>query len=209
MKPNPLFYWLVRNTFRILLRVYNRCSVRWLEDLDPDERVVVACNHASNLDPLVVGSFFPRRLRYFAKEELFRSWFLGSSIRALGAVPVSRADNASAAGALKGFMKLYREGSDILIFPEGGRSPDGRLQPLEAGVALIAARERAPILPAFIHGSFDAMPTGSRFVRPSKIVLTFGRTLRFPAEVYESRGCRDVIMGALTDAMRALESASA
>ena len=209
MKPNPLFYWLVRNTFRILLRVYNRCSVRWLEDIDPDERVVVACNHASNLDPLVVGSFFPRRLRYFAKEELFRSWFLGSSIRALGAVPVSRADNASAAGALKGFMKLYREGSDILIFPEGGRSPDGCLQPLEAGVALISARERAPILPAFIHGSFDAMPTGSRFVRPSKIVLTFGRTLRFPAEVYESRGCRDVIMGALTDAMRALESASA
>ena len=209
MKPNPLFYWLVRNTFRILLRVYNRCSVRWLEDIDPDERVVVACNHASNLDPLVVGAFFPRRLRYFAKEELFRSWFLGTSIRALGAVPVSRADNASAAGALKGFMKLYREGSDILIFPEGGRSPDGRLQPLEAGVALIAARERAPILPAFIHGSFDAMPTGSRFVRPSKIVLTFGRTLRFPAEVYESRGCRDVIMGALTDAMRALESASA
>ena len=207
MKPNPLFYWLVRNTFRILLRVYNRCSVRWLEDIDPDERVVVACNHASNLDPLVVGSFFPRRLRYFAKEELFRSWFLGTSIRALGAVPVSRADNVSAAGALKGFMKLYREGSDILIFPEGGRSPDGRLQPLEAGVALISARERAPILPAFIHGSFDAMPTGSRFVRPSKIVLTFGRTLRFPAEVYESRGGRDVIMGALTDAMRARESA--
>ena len=208
MKPNPLFYWLVRNTFRIILRVYNRCSVRWLEDLDPDERVVVACNHASNLDPLVVGAFFPRRLRYFAKEELFRSWFLGTSIRALGAVPVSRADNASAAGALKGFMKLYREGSDILIFPEGGRSPDGRLQPLEAGVALIAARERAPILPAFIHGSFDAMPTGSHFVRPSRITLTFGRPLRFPAEVYEGRGGRDIIMGALTDAMRALESAS-
>ena len=77
----------------------------------------MACNHASNLDPLVVGAFFPRRLRYFAKEELFRSWFLGTSIRALGAVPVSRADNASAAGALKGFMKLYHEGSDILIFP--------------------------------------------------------------------------------------------
>ena len=208
MKPNPLFYWLVRNTFRIILRVYNRCSVRWLEDLDPDERMVVACNHASNLDPVVVGSFFPRRLRYFAKEELFHSWFLGTSIRALGAVPVSRADNASAAGALKGFMKLYREGSDILIFPEGGRSPDGRLQPLEAGVALIAARERAPILPAFIHGSFDAMPTGSHFVRPLRITLTFGRPLRFPAEVYEGRGGRDIIMGALTDAMRALESAS-
>lgn len=208
MKPNPLFYWVVRNTFRLLLRLYNRCSVRWLEELDPNERMIVACNHASNLDPVVIGAFFPRRLRYFAKEELFRSWFLGTSIRALGAVPVSRADNASAAGALKGFMKLYREGSDILIFPEGGRSLDGRLQPLEAGVALIAAWERAPILPAFIHGSFDAMPPGLRFVRPSKISVTFGRPLRFADAVYESRGGRDVIMQELTSVMRGLESAS-
>ena len=208
MKPNPVFYWVVRNLFWLILKVYNRCSVRWLAPLDPNERVIVACNHASNLDPIVVGSFFPRRLRYFAKEELFRSWFLGTSIRALGAVPVSRADNASAAGALKGFMKLYREGSDVLIFPEGGRSPDGRLQPLEAGVALIAAHERAPILPAFIKGSFDAMPPGLPFVRPSKITVTFGRPLRFSDAVYQSKGGRDVIMGELTAAMRALESAS-
>lgn len=208
MKPNPVFYWVARNLFWLILKVYNRCSVRWLAPLDPNERVIVACNHASNLDPIVVGSFFPRRLRYFAKEELFRSWFLGTSIRALGAVPVSRADNASAAGALKGFMKLYREGSDILIFPEGGRSQDGRLQPLEAGVALIAAHERAPILPAFIKGSFDAMPPGLPFVRPSKIAVTFGRPLRFSDAVYQSKGGRDVIMGELTAAMRALESAS-
>ena len=208
MKPNPVFYWVVRNLFWLVLKVYNRCSVRWLAPLDPNERVIVACNHASNLDPIVVGSFFPRRLRYFAKEELFRSWFLGTSIRALGAVPVSRADNASAAGALKGFMKLYREGSDVLIFPEGGRSQDGRLQPLEAGVALIAAHERAPILPAFIKGSFDAMPPGLPFVRPSKITVTFGRPLRFSDAVYQSKGGRDVIMGELTAAMRALESAS-
>lgn len=208
MKPNPVFYWVVRNLFWLILKVYNRCSVRWLAPLDPNERVIVACNHASNLDPIVVGSFFPRRLRYFAKEELFRSWFLGTSIRALGAVPVSRADNASAAGALKGFMKLYREGSDVLIFPEGGRSPDGRLQPLEAGVALIAAHERAPILPAFIKGSFDAMPPGLPFVRPSKITVTFGRPLRFSDAVYQSKGGRDVMMGELTAAMRALESAS-
>ena len=208
MKPNPVFYWVVRHLFWLILKVYNRCSVRWLAPLDPNERVIVACNHASNLDPIVVGSFFPRRLRYFAKEELFRSWFLGTSIRALGAVPVSRADNASAAGALKGFMKLYREGSDILIFPEGGRSADGRLQPLEGGVALIAAHERAPILPAFIKGSFDAMPPGLPFVRPSKIAVTFGRPLRFSDAVYQSKGGRDVIMGELTAAMRALESAS-
>lgn len=205
MKQNPVFYFIVRNLFRIVLKIYNRCSVRWEERLD-DEKMIVACNHCSNLDPIVIGSFFPRRLRYFAKEELFRPWFLRTVIQALGAVPVSRADNASAAGALRGFMKLYQEGSDVLIFPEGGRSPDGRLQPLEAGVAVIAAHTRAPILPVFLHGTFDAMPTGAHFVWPSKINVTFGRPLRFSEEVYRSRDGRDVIMEKLTAVMKTLET---
>ena len=103
-------------------------------------------------------------------------------------------------------MKLYQEGSDVLIFPEGGRSLDGELQPLEAGVALIAAHERAPILPVFVKGTFEAMPTGARFVRPKKITVTFGRPLRFPEDVYKGKGGRDTIMAALEEAMRALEA---
>ena len=206
MKPNPVFYAIVSGLLRMALRVYNRCSVRWEEPLDPDERMIVACNHTSNLDPVVVGCFFKRQLRYFAKEELFRSWFLGTVIRALGAVPVSRSDNASAAGALRGFMKLYRDGSDVLIFPEGGRSPDGKLKPLEGGVALIAAHERAPILPVFIHGAYEAMPTGAHFIKPHKITITFAKPLRFPDEVYSRKDGRDVIMQRLTDVMKSLES---
>ena len=205
MSQNRVFYAFVRIFFRLLLMLWNRCSARWEEPLS-DERMIVACNHCSNLDPLVVGCFFPRRMRYFAKEELFQSWFLGTSIRALGAVPVSRASSASAAGALKGFMKLYQEGNDVLIFQEGGRSLDGKLQPLEAGVALVAAHEQAPILPVFIHGSFKAMPPGAHFVWPSKISVTFGKPLRFSDEVYKSREGREVIMEKLTEAMRALES---
>ncbi|MCR4818755.1 MAG: 1-acyl-sn-glycerol-3-phosphate acyltransferase [Fretibacterium sp.] len=205
MKQNRVFYAIVRNFFRLLLMLWNRCSTRWEEPLSGD-RMIVACNHCSNLDPLVVGCFFPRRLRYFAKEELFRSWFLGTSIRALGAVPVSRSSSASAAGALKGFMKLYQEGNDVLIFPEGGRSPDGKLQPLEAGVALLASHEQAPILPVFIRGSFKAMPPGAHFVWPSKISITFGKPLRFPEEVYKSRKGREIIMESLTEAMKALDS---
>ena len=187
MKQNKIFYATVKIFFTVLLKIYNRCSVKWLEKLNPDEKFIVACNHASNLDPLVVGCFFPRRLKYFAKEELFKNWLFGACIRALGAVPVSRADNASAAGALRGFMKLYEDGSDVLIFPEGGRSLDGKLQPLEGGVALIAAREKAPILPAFIHGTFNAMPPGSALVKPSKIKITFGKPLRFSDEIYKSK----------------------
>ena len=206
MKQSKVFYFIVKNFFRILLMIYNRCSSRWLEKLSPSEKFIVACNHASNLDPLIVGCFFPRMLRYLAKEELFTGWFLGTCIKALGAVPVSRSSNASAAGALKGFMKLYQEGSDVLIFPEGGRTLDGKLQPLEAGVALIAAHEHAPILPVFIHASFRAMPPGSAFVKPTKLRVTFGKPLRFSDEVYDSKQGRKIIMDALTESFRELEA---
>ncbi|MBQ3653577.1 MAG: 1-acyl-sn-glycerol-3-phosphate acyltransferase [Synergistaceae bacterium] len=205
IKQNKIFYFIVRNFLKIVLMIYNRCSSKWLCKL-PDEHMIVACNHASNLDPVIVGCFFPRRLRYLAKEELFTNWLFGGCIKALGAVPVSRSSNASAAGALKGFMKLYQEGSDVLIFPEGGRTLDGKLQPLEAGVALIAAHEHAPILPVFIHGSFRAMPPGAAFIKPTKLRVTFGEPLKFSDEVYASKEGRKIIMDSLNAAMRKLEA---
>ena len=206
MKQNKIFYAIVKHFFKFLLIIYNRCSVKWLEKLDTNEKMIVACNHSSNLDPLIVGCFFPRILKYFAKEELFHNWLFGACIRALGAVPVSRADNASAAGALRGFIKMYQEGSDVLIFPEGGRTLDGKLQPLEAGVAVIAAREKAPILPVFIHGAFNAMPPGAVFVKPTKIRVTFGKPLRFSDDVYKSKEGRNIIMAELDKTMKALEA---
>ena len=206
MKQNKIFYTIVKNFFKIILIIYNRCTSKWLEKLNPNEKYIVACNHASNMDPVIIGAFFPRRLRYLAKEELFVNWFLGTSIRALGAVPVSRADNASAAGALRGFMKLYQEGNDVLIFPEGGRTLDGNLQPLEGGVAVIASHTRAPILPVFIHGSFKAMPPGSALIKPVKIKVTFGKPLKFSEEVYKSKEGRNIIMTALNNSMKELEA---
>lgn len=206
MRQNKIFYVIVKYFFIVILKIYNRCSARWLEKLDPAEHMIIACNHSSNMDPVIVGCFFPRMLKYFAKEELFTNWLFGACIRALGAVPVSRTSNASAAGALKGFMKLYQEGNDVLIFPEGSRTLDGKLQPLEAGVALIASHERAPILPVFIHGAYDAMPPGSFFIKPRKITITFGKPLKFSDEVYRSKEGRNVIMNSLTKSMQDLEA---
>ena len=208
MKQNKIFYAIVRNFFKIFLMIYNRISIKWEEKLDLNENFIVACNHASNMDPVIIGCFFPKRLRYFAKEELFKFKPLGFAIQALGAVPVSRDNNASAASALKGFMKLYAEGNDVLIFPEGGRSLDGNLQPLEAGVAVIASHEKAPILPVFISGSFQAMPPGAAFIKPKKIKVTFGKPLRFSDEVYKTRDGRNIIMSELSSKMSELERIS-
>ena len=64
---NKIFYAIVSTVLKIILIIYNRCTSKWLFKLPKDEKFIVACNHASNLDPVIVGCFFPRRLRYFAK----------------------------------------------------------------------------------------------------------------------------------------------
>jgi 1-acyl-sn-glycerol-3-phosphate acyltransferase len=199
---------VVRAFFRVFFAIYNRISIKWLEPLPGDKNVIVACNHCSNLDPIIVGIAFPRRLRYFAKEELFHPLIFGSIIRVLGAVPVSRVDNASAASALRGFFKLLEEGSDVLIFPEGSRSPDGTLQPLEGGVGLIAAHSGVPVLPVFVKGTYTAMKPGAVLVRPAKISITFGKLLVFAPEACKGKETRAKIMTALTRSFHELESSA-
>ena len=201
------FYNAVRLFFRVIFSFYNRLSIKWTEPLPENRNVILASNHCSNLDPLLVGVAFPRHLRYFAKEELFRPFLFGRIIRILGAVPVSRESNAAAAGALKGFFKFLEEGSDVLIFPEGSRSTDGKLLPLEGGVGLVASHSQAPILPVFVKGTHEAMPPGAAMVKPVKITVTFGKLITFDPETCKEKGAREKITAALTDALKALESA--
>ena len=207
MKLDDLLYGVVRLFFRIIFFFYHRLSAKWTEPLPEGQNVIIACNHCSYLDPLLVGAVFPRRLRYFSKEELFRPFLFGKIIKILGAVPVSRESNAAAAGALKGLLKFIKDGSDVLIFPEGGRSLDGNLLPLESGVAFVASHSQAPILPAFIKGAYEAMPPGSAIIKPVKITVTFGKLITFDSETYKEKGSREKIMAALTDSLKALESA--
>ena len=205
MKFDKFFYSAVRLFFKIIFFFYHRLSVNWTEPLPENRNVIIACNHCSNLDPLIVGVAFPRRLRYFAKEELFRSPLFAKIIRTLGAVSVSRDNSAAAAGALKGFFKFLEEGSDVLIFPEGSRSADGKLLPLEGGVGLVASHSQAPVLPVFVKGTHRAMPPGSAMVKPVKVTVTFGKLITFDSETYKEKGARDKIMTALTDALKELE----
>ena len=207
MKLDDLFYVAVRLFFKVIFFFYNRLSINWTEPLPENRNVIVACNHCSNLDPVVVGAVFPRRLRYFAKVELFRPFLFGKIISLLGAVPVPRDSNAAAAVALKGLLKFFEEGSDILIFPEGSRSPDGKLLPLEGGVGLIASHSQASILPAIIKGTHEAMPPGSAIVKPVKITITFGKLITFTPDTYKGKGAREKIMAVLADALKALETA--
>ncbi|MCL2767658.1 MAG: 1-acyl-sn-glycerol-3-phosphate acyltransferase [Synergistaceae bacterium] len=201
-----LFYQIVKNFFRILFIIYNRVSVKWEVPLPVSDRYIVAANHCSNLDPVLVGANFPRQLKYLAKDELFRPFFFGRIIRILGAIPVLQEDSKAAAAALKGFLNLLQEGESVILFPEGSRSLDGKLQPLEGGAALISIKSGVPIIPAYVSGTFKAMPSGAVWVKPAKIRLFFGEAVYPPKDIGKSsKEAREELTQTLTKALSDME----
>ncbi len=179
-----MFYWVTKNFFKILFTLYHRVQVRGKGQCSVAGACILAANHASHLDPPLVGAMYPRRLSFIAAEYLFRIPLLGFCIRRLGAIPVSREDAASPVEMMKMSLQLLKEGRQILLFPEGSRSQNGKLQPLEGGVAMLSLKTGAPIIPIYVKGTHKAMPRGAFFPRPVRLGIVFGEPL-YPQDIPE------------------------
>src|SRR3954468_21220415 len=141
--------------------------------------VLLVSNHQSNLDPVLVGVACPRQLKYLARQGLF-FWPFSLWIRSLGAVPIDREKGALA--GIRTTLQLLKEGEAVLVFPEGSRTPDGKLHALLSGFCLLARRSKATIVPCGIEGAFDALPRGSAFPRLAPIRLEFEKPIS-PKEI--------------------------
>jgi 1-acyl-sn-glycerol-3-phosphate acyltransferase len=204
MTLQKILYTAVKIFFRIVFTVYNRLETRGLDRIPRGVPLIVASNHASYIDPPLIGGIFPGRLRYLAKESLFRNPFFGLLIRALGALPVSRYDSRKAGSALKLMLNVLAHGESILIFPEGTRSPDGRLQPLEEGAAFLSVKSGIPLLPVYIKGSNLVWPPHKALPRPAKVTVTFGEPILSSGGGME-RERRSALTKTLDEALRSLE----
>jgi 1-acyl-sn-glycerol-3-phosphate acyltransferase len=150
----------------------------------PRGPALVLANHQSFFDPVLVGLATRRRLYFLARDTLFHHWGFGRLIRHLYAVPVDQ-DGTGLSG-LKTTLQLLQAGRAVLVFPEGTRTPDGALHPLQPGIHLLIKRSRPAIVPVGIAGAYDAWPSWRRwptaaplFLPPSKgtIALCVGPTL--------------------------------
>jgi len=141
--------------------------------------VLLVSNHQSNLDPVLVGIACPRQLKYLARQGLF-FWPFSLWIRSLGAVPIDREKGAIA--GIRTTLQLLKQGEAVLVFPEGSRTPDGKLHELLSGFCLLARRSGATIVPCGIEGAFDALPRGKVFARLAAIRLEFEKPIS-PKEV--------------------------
>lgn len=187
-------YWFFRHTFFIFFKVFNRLRVTGYENVPGTGGVIVAANHASYLDPLVVGAALKRRATYMAKEGLFKIPAIGEFVRSFS-FPVRR--DRPQPSTIKEAVRRLKNGELIVMFPEGGRSAGGSILDAKRGVAVIAALSRVPVVPALVRGTDASLPVGGRLLRPAKITVTFGKPLEVAKgetdKEYQERICADMM----------------
>lgn len=138
---------------------------------------ILAANHVSFIDPIIIAVSVRRPVRFMAKKELFRFPLFGWLLRQFGAFPVNR--HRINPQAFKQATSLLEAGEIVAMFPEGTRGDGVELRPAKPGIGLIAARTGAPVVPVLHLGTEKVLPRGAWFPRPYRIVIKFGAPLRF------------------------------
>lgn len=193
---------------RWICAVYFRRREAGWENIPAQGPFILASNHASFMDPPLVGSVSPRPISYLARESLFANPVFGRILRAVGSVPVDR-DGASGKG-LKTILARLLAGDGIVLFPEGTRSPDGRLQEGRSGIGLVVLKSRAPVVPVRVFGTHEAFGRHRRWPVRHPVGVRAGRPLDFDqARAEASRADRTRVKALYGEVSRTIMTAIA
>lgn len=169
-----LMYRCSMSAVDLVLRIVGvRVRLEGLENI-PAGPCIFAANHVSNIDPLAFAPHIPRRVAIPLKKELFRIPILSYGMRLAKFIVVDRASRKAAADSLRQSLRYLQEGLSFAAYPEGTRSPDGRLLPFKRGAFLVAVQSGVPIVPVSIAGAQKIMRKGERAVHPGEILIRFG-----------------------------------
>jgi 1-acyl-sn-glycerol-3-phosphate acyltransferase len=150
-----------------------RVKIVGLDKIDQSGTYVFMSNHVSNLDPLITCPLIPRRTSVLAKKVIWRIPILGKALDLAEIVPVERENREAAIQSVRRAGEVMRHGINVTLYPEGTRSPDGRLRPFKKGPFHLAAETGFPIVPITILGTYEMMPKGSMIVRSGTATLVF------------------------------------
>lgn len=181
-----MFYWVCVRIVHFVMLFMFRIKRIGVANIPKEGGVILAINHKSEFDPIMVGITSPRRLNFMAKAELFENKLFGGLIKKLGAFPVHR--GSGDVGALKVSFKILKAGGAMLIFPEGGRVKKGEKRKAKSGVAMIAQKMNVPVIPVYIGGDYKWM---------RKITVTYGEPISF--EEYSDKKLSGEEIQALAD----------
>lgn len=175
-----LVYCIFYNLAKLLAKTLFRMRVVHPERMIEEGPLILAVNHSSYFDPPLAGICSRRAVYYLARKSLLKWPFFGPLFPDMNVIPVERDGNDMS--ALREVIKKVKEGNGIVLFPEGTRSKDGNLQKAKAGIGLVIAKTKAPVLPMRIFGAYEAFPKGTKRMRFTKITVVIGEPIYFTKE---------------------------
>jgi 1-acyl-sn-glycerol-3-phosphate acyltransferase len=170
-------YAISRNLLLGSAKLFWRVKYEGLENVPRTGGLILASNHASHLDPPIVGIGIPRPVVFIAKQELFKVPFIGWWLRQLGQISVDRGGGGKQ--ALRIAQRCLENGEVIIIFPEGTRSSTGRVVAGRSGVAVLAVKAGVPVIPVGIAGTYKAFRKGTKIPKLGKVIVRYGKPLYF------------------------------
>ncbi len=181
-----MLYWIVKGVLTPILRLLYRVRVDGRANVPDDGPVILAANHRSFLDSIFLPLVIRRRVTFVAKAEYFDSWKTAWFFRAVGQIPIRREGGSASEGALLAATDVLERGGVFGIYPEGTRTRDGFTHRGHTGVARLALRTGAPIIPVGLVGSDECQPTDKKLPRLFRRV-----TVRFGAPLDAARYASD------------------
>jgi 1-acyl-sn-glycerol-3-phosphate acyltransferase len=171
-------HWFARTWATIILKTMGiRVRVEGAEHITGLPSAVYAANHLSALDIPVLYSSLPGQFRIMAKRELFRYPFLGWYLKRSGQIPIVYGDAHASLKSLNRAGDALRKGMPLMVFPEGGRSATGRLQPFMGGAFFVAIRAQVPVVPLAIVGTYEMLPINSFHTLSGEVALVIGEPI--------------------------------
>jgi 1-acyl-sn-glycerol-3-phosphate acyltransferase len=198
-----MFYWLLKFVvLGPLLKVLFRPDVDGLANVPRSGPVILACNHLSFSDSIFTPLIVPRKVTFVAKAEYFtgtgiKGWLMRQFFLGTGTIPVDRSGGKAAQAALDTLLRVLKSGNVAGIYPEGTRSPDGRLYRGKTGVARLALESGALVVPVALLNTDEIQPTGTMIPTITRVKIRFGTPLDF-SRYAASRGDR-FVERAITD----------
>jgi 1-acyl-sn-glycerol-3-phosphate acyltransferase len=201
----PLLYSIGKVTVGPALMLGWRPHVEGLENIPKTGGVIFAGNHLSVADELFLGASVPRHIAFWAKSDYFtgagvNGWFSRTILNGLGAIPVNRGGGRAALTAFDGAIPVLQGGDCVAVYPEGTRSPDGRLYRGRTGVARLAVGAGVPIVPVGTIGTQRVQPIGQPYPMPfrGKVTIKYGKPIHTTGRADDRTSLR-----ALTDEVMA------
>ena len=171
------YYWIGYHLSRILAQIFYRFRILHRERMIQSGPVIVAMNHQSFFDPPLGGNACDRAIYFLAKKSLMKNPIMRWLLPKLNVIPVDI--EGTDRSAIKTLIRVLRSGEGALVFPEGSRTPHGDLLVPQAGLGLVIAKTRAPVVPMRIFGAYQAWPIGGKIHLGARITVVVGEPIRF------------------------------